>query len=49
MRNDVMNESEYWEMLRNNPDIETEHDKLEAELEEYGDLQLTQRLKNKIC
>lgn len=44
-----MNESEYWEMLWNNPDIETEHDMLEAELEEYDDLRLTQRLKNKIC
>ena len=44
-----MNESEYWEMLWNNPDIEIEHDLLEAEFEEYNDLQLAQRLKNKIC
>lgn len=44
-----MNESEYWEMLWNNPDIEIEHDKIEAKLEEYGDLRLAQRLKNKIC
>ena len=46
-----MNESEYWEMLWNNPDIEIEHDTLEreGECDEYDDLQLAQRLKNKIC
>ena len=35
-----MNESDYWKRLWNNPDIEIEHDILEAEGEydEYNDL-----------
>jgi len=46
-----MNESEYWEMLWNNSDIEIEHDMFEAEEEcdEYDDLRLAPRLKNKLC
>ena len=44
-----MNESDYWECLWNNPHIEIEHDITEAEFEEYDDLELPNRLKNKLC
>lgn len=41
----MMNENEYWGICWNNPNIEIEHDRMEAEFEEYDDLRLAQRLK----
>ena len=41
-------ENEYEELLWDNPHIEIEHDVMEAEVEEYDDVRLSSRIKNKL-
>ena len=39
---------EYKEFLWNNPQIEIEHDRMEAETEEYDNVRISGRLMNKL-
>lgn len=43
-----MKNYEYEDLLWNNPQIEIEHDRMEAEVEEYDDVRLSSRIKNKL-
>lgn len=43
-----MGKNEYEELLWNNPQVEIEHDRMEAEVEEYDDVRLSSRIKNKL-
>ena len=43
-----MRENEYEELLWDNLQIEIDHDRIEAEVEEYDDVRLSSRIKNKL-
>ena len=44
----IMRENEYEELVWDNPQIEIEHDIMEAEIWEYDDVRLSTRIKNKL-
>ena len=41
-------ENDYEELLWNNPQIEIEHDIMEAEIWEYDDIEISCRIRNKL-
>ena len=43
-----MRKNKYEDLLWNNPQIEIEHDVMEAEVKEYDDVRLSSRIRNKL-
>ena len=48
MNKEDMRQREYEELVWDNPQIEIEHDVMEAEVEEYDDVRLSSRIMNKL-